>query len=1305
MAIETVIHSNAFNASSFVEGGVDPRTGQYTLGINVLPIVGNDQIGPDLPIRLMFNPFSDDNVGFGKGWYIALTQYLPGSRMLRLHTGESYKVTGTGEQPPIREKKLDSFHFHDDSGRGKRQYRVVYKSYMEEILEVYGDGVNEVALPAEVRAASGHRIQLGYTKDTQRLESIVDGNGLPLLKIGYSSGSVTLDLHPGAKGGIEPLARYTLTLENQQLIKVSLPAEVGGNWRFEYSTVHGLTCVAKVSTPYGAIERIGYGENQDPGHLLPGGGKRAAIPRVTSHAIEPGGQQPSMNTTYTYTILVEGVETARNFVGFGSGITWGDNGEDNLYRAPSSYLYRSTAHQWGKGPDGQDRVLRTVQRTYNRFHLLVREVTEQEGHVLTSETTYHGKVTDAFETQPANFQLPRETQRKWALANDASRVREEPPTQTLYDLHGNLTEVVLPVGKRTVTEYYSALGGEGCPADPDGFVRSPMRQTVYPAVGGDAPAPILRTHYRYVALGRVNHPDAIAAQVADTWLVQQQETLCEVLDDVEQAPLQVTTTCPVDKPDDLLRHGRPLLQTLCMGSLNTRTCFTYSKEVRNQHPVLVTQQRLTGFDHGQSMLATLRRHGALDPAQLHAACDEPRDVSKVITLETSLLIGEPLLNRDDNDVEIAYEYDAIRRVTRETVSPNDDRYKASRTYQYGLVGAPGEQASQTRVDVKGVAILTRIDGLGRVASEARHDADAEEEDRHQLFRECNKFVYDELGQLTEAIEYDWLTDTQMPLATQYVYDDWGQQSCEIGPDGVKRFEVHDPIGSNPTGNDPTCNMPTQTHWSESADGSLSQGKTITWFNLFEAPAQVQRFDLSGKLYGKHQYFYDGLGRNVREVDARNAVVRNTYDAFDRLVDQTLADRSVVHRDYAVHSSEDLPIQISVAGNTLGEQVFDGLNRMIASITGGRPRLMCYAPGQNNPYKVTTAAGNGIQYEYVPQLGEDPQLRRLPGKQADYTYDPANARLTWCKEEGEELSRVYFSTGQIKSETRMIGAEHWSMEYGTSLLGRQLYYVDVLGQTQTYAYDEAGRLKETALGTTQSHFFYEGLGYTQCILTLDGAQGLATELEYDHQGREVLRRFIFLKTVVEAPIEGFSFTNECVQALVDEAGLLVQGVQELGQAYSVLDQITRKSLSENGDVLREETFDYDARGRLEAYTCAGPIAYCPKDPAGKNIREQYFQFDALDNIIWLYTGFEEEDGTTGDNEATYLFDYKDPAQLSGVMNTHADYADFTLRYDLDGNMVQDDKGKTLSYDALGRLSSYDGSGYGYDALDRLSSQDA
>jgi YD repeat-containing protein len=1322
MAIETVIHSNALNATELVQNDVDPRTGQYALSINLPLLAGNEQRGPALPIRLVFNPFSDKNVGFGRGWYLELTQFVPSTRMLRLHTGESFKVTGSGAEPSIRERKLESFRFFDDSNGNEKRYRVVHRTYLEEILSEYGTGDRRVALPSEVRAASGHRLLLSYTPDTQRLERIVDGTGLELLRIRYGS-SVIFDLHPNARGANKPLAQYTLLLSNEQLNQINLPTDVGGNWRFEYTPVFGLTCLSKVYTPYGSIEDIRYGERGDKGHLLPGGGTRSAIPRVTTHVVNPGAGQPPMKTTYTYTVLQEGVEVSHNFVGYGSDVTWRDDGEDNLYRASSAYQYGSTAHQWGKGADGKEQVIRTVQRVYNRFHLQVREVVVQGHKRLATDTTYHGKVTDGFDNQPKNFQLPLEQTRSWSELNDASRVRYEPATRTECDLHGNLIAQTLPSGQRTEIEYYAAGGEEGCPPDPDGFVRNQKCVTEHPAPQGDKPAPVLRKRYEYESLARVG--DGAVKASASNWLVLKQESLHEVVGEKESAALQTTFLSPVDDLNDPLRHGRLKQQIVCMQDKQTTTDFEYSTEVVKEHPALVTQQKVTGFDHDEC-----------DPET-----GQKRNVSKTITLKESILIGQPLLSLDDNDVEIAYEYDALRRVVRETVSPGKP-FEASRTYAYGLVSAVGDKASQEQVDVKGVCTRSWIDGLGRVSSEERHDADADNSHLHQVFRPRNAFTYDELGQLIQATEYDWLEDKEpsrmnqyeegkeLSLTTRYDYDDWGQQCCEIGPDGVKHFQYDDPIGSNPLGSGPSNILPTQTRWSESADGTLKLGKTTTWLNLFEQPAVVQRFDLADGPYAKQQFFYDGLGRTVRtvreidtrravpEVNARSETVHYSYDHFGRLVEHTLADKSVVKRTYAEHSSDDLPVFISVNGSELGRQTFDGLNRMITSVTGGRTKHLYYAPGQMQPNEVKTASGHVISYEYIPQLGEEPKLRRIPGKQAEYEFDPHNARLTRCKEEGEELSRAYFSTGEIKQECRTIGDQTWTMEYGTSLLGRQLSYQDVLGQVQTYTYYASGLLERTELGTTSSQFFYDGLSNIQCILTLDGTQGLATEIEYDHQGRECLRRFVFLNEVVETPIDDFTFANETVKALVEAAGLQVQGVQTLTQAYSMIDQITSKCLSErspvvrNGKilrtrdrVLRQETYVYDVRGRLEEYSCEGLPSYSPQDPAGKIIRYQLFEFDALDNITWVFTQFEEADGSLDDNRATYHFDNDDPAQLTRVENTHADYADFTLTYDMDGNMTRDDKGKVLMYDALGRLSSYDGNGYGYDPLDRLASQEA
>lgn len=48
MTLSTSVHSNAFNFMSFVQSGVDPRTGQYTVSITLPDIKTNGLRGPGL---------------------------------------------------------------------------------------------------------------------------------------------------------------------------------------------------------------------------------------------------------------------------------------------------------------------------------------------------------------------------------------------------------------------------------------------------------------------------------------------------------------------------------------------------------------------------------------------------------------------------------------------------------------------------------------------------------------------------------------------------------------------------------------------------------------------------------------------------------------------------------------------------------------------------------------------------------------------------------------------------------------------------------------------------------------------------------------------------------------------------------------------------------------------------------------------------------------------------------------------------------------------------------------------------------
>lgn len=1230
MTISTSVHSNAFNFISFLQGGVDPRTGQYTLSISLPDVKTNDLRGPGVPLTLAYNPLNTEDSGFGFGWNLQLSQYTPGNQVLSLSTGETFKVTGSDSgsgQLVMKEKKLDSFHFYQESST---RYRVMHKSGLVEVLEVRGSAQNQVALPVEIHAPEGHKVTLGYETFSGThplLAWIKDDSGQTLLSVKRESVLIEILLHPFGDPDGGPLARFVMVLggSDRYVTQISLPTENLASWRFGYELIRGHLCMKTVETPTGGREDIFY---QDNGHQFPTGSGRTALPRVTRHLTTPGFSQPVVDNRYTY-------PQEKNFLGFPLPLHWADDGLDNLYKHIGVYEYQSIEALWVN-----NQAVRTIERTFNQFHLLTREATTQNNKVRSVETTYYLTPNVPFEQQPNYFQLPRDTRTIWSLTDNPNRRRSETVSST-YDNFGNLLTQTQANGVVETSTWYPAA------LDPEGFVRHLKDQTVTPAASPNGQAPTLRTSYTYMSL------PALAGSGRANWLTVQNQTLAQMAGSTA-TELERTVFEYTNDPGNAFLHGRVKRQTVTMNDKATITDYAYSKldSPELKESVLQTVETVTGFGHLVG----------------------GKNVQKVITLQHSLLNGEPLLTRDDNNVEIKYVYDPLRRVIREIVAPGTDN-EASRAYEYVLCANAGEQAEQRMFDVKRVKTCTKFDGLNRAIHEERDDADNPTPGRPP--REIYAGAWDAFGNLVKETVSDWLGTGVLALTIEYEFDDWGQQRCVTGPDGVKMFEEIDPIGSTES------QGPIQRSWREGASGSsLVSGATVTWLNLFEKPTRIERLDLGQNRVSLHQFFYDGLGRTHKEIVGFGELQRETlygYDAFDRLIENTLPDKAVVRRSFAPHSGEDLPTSISVNGTVLGTQEFDGLSRRIKAVTGGRTQTFDYKPGQTQPCTVTTPSGALIEYDYVPQLGEEPVLRRLPRlgaegvlDEATYVYDKENARLLHCQEQGISLTRDYYSTGEQKSETRTVESSEYTMHYRYSRLGRLLGYTDVLGQEQTYQYNNKGQLVHTQLGTTASTFTYDDMGRTESITTSDSASGqtVSITLACDEFDRETRRQF---------NLNGV--------------------IQELTQAYNDVDGLTKRTLKQGTDVLRDETYGYDLRGRLTSYACEGTQP--PVDPCNKAITSQVFLFSALDNLQAVMTTFPG-----GSNRALYTYDTVDPAQLRKVTNNHNDYpAEILLEYNADGHLIRDEANRTLEYDPLGRLISVSGpsggaTGYNYDPLDTL-----
>ncbi|MDC9592525.1 RHS repeat-associated core domain-containing protein [Xenorhabdus sp. IM139775] len=158
---------------------------------------------------------------------------------------------------------------------------------------------------------------------------------------------------------------------------------------------------------------------------------------------------------------------------------------------------------------------------------------------------------------------------------------------------------------------------------------------------------------------------------------------------------------------------------------------------------------------------------------------------------------------------------------------------------------------------------------------------------------------------------------------------------------------------------------------------------------------------------------------------------------------------------------------------------------------------------------------------------------------------------------------------------------------------------------------------------------------------------------------------------------------------------------LEQGYTVNGQVaSRTTRSQQAGLLRQETYGYDpARYWLVAYDCTG--AECPRDAYGFSLAGQRFTYDVLGNMLTCTTTLADGSRDT----ATFAYSPSDPCQLQTVTHTHPRYpATVTLAYDAAGRLIQDEAGRRLTYDALGRLAAIhqgESAGtYGYDAADRL-----
>ena len=1197
---EEAVSSGAFNYLSFIQSGVDPRTGSYSCSLSMSDLLSHHLCGPALPLIFSFNSFNALNQGLGCGWSLRMSAYNRTTKKLTLSSGASYQAYINGRDVTLVDKKLDTFNISVENDTLIIHHK---DGTVEELTRPDPD--DDEWLPSRLSSAEGRYISFTYdiVHGYRVLRGISDAH-YRLLSIEYESDH-NWDSSPGITLWPDsPYHRrkFGFVIRDSWLSEIYLESRTGlerESWLFDYQPgVNGTLLITRLQTPAGALETIDYAMQA---HVLPPGAPLAAVPAVLSCTLIPGAEQAATVRRYAF--------SDHNYFGNGAGYEWSDS-EDYLYRNISDYTYSSVESVTC------DNNVKTIERTYNRFHLLMSEKTTVGTKVHHKRIEYHDVAGQDFAAQPAIFQMQKKLTNTYydRLEPEANSYSEM--TCTSYDSFGNLLELVSPNGGREVYVYYVAAGEAGCPPSPSGRVHYLKSKRVIPSPDY-AQAPTTTVEHTYGDLPCLGNN-------GKRFIMLHSDALYE---NNAAQPTVRTTYGYINEPEHPF-YGKVSIKTETMG----RHAVTY----RHAYALDTRVVKLSHTVEAENQFYT--HH-----------------------IEYDVYTGQEVNVSDHAGHEVATLYDGLGRVQKETVK--NGTTTVSRTYAYPVSDESLNARRHVVLNSRGQEHITVLDGLGRTIEV--HVQDIDYPGPVKPLRETYRASYNEWGQMTQEVTTDWFEGIPLPQPVTFIYDEWGKAVQVIHADGTVENDTFDPVTR------------TQVKWLNGG------GKTITVINAFGKPDSIERVDTQGRSYGKTLHTYDGFGRCLETITPENLKTRFSYDMFGRVTETQLPDGTVITRQYDPRSAGDHPITIKANGYTLGARTYDALMRVTSTTVGGRREHFTYEGSNTEPSRKTSASGAVVNFSLDPifkgEVGER-SVENNSNLVSRFNRDALYGQLIQASNRTSQENFDYYASGKLKRKEYLLEQKQFETTHAYSLLGKLMSFTDVLGDVQRYRYDPFCRLERIEANALITTYSYDRQGALKSlhVTDTDTQHQLRTDLDYDDFGREIRRTFT---------------SSETPKRVIE-------------QTFTSEDKLQRRTLRTEQAVLRDETYQYDKRGRLSRYACSGPQA--PVDAWGKTIVAQSYEHDELDNILTLTTDF-----IGGENITTFHYDYVDRTQLSSVTHSHPDYSPQRIQfeYDADGNQRTDELGRVLNYDELGCLCGVAVGGasgssmlveYNYDPSDTLQS---
>ncbi|WP_213877013.1 RHS repeat-associated core domain-containing protein [Pseudomonas sp. dw_358] len=1152
-----------------------------------------------------------------------MTSWDSSTRHLQLSSGERFKGEIVAETMRFADARLPAV----DVTVKRQEMWVRHDDGSCERLAPLA-GLTRLWVVTALVGADGSALQFEWRAlgNAAMLQGIKDDSGRSVLQFTYDPGKIQptqVSFQPGTTAAAQVFFYRT----GGWLRRVTVEGLTEDGWRFEYQVgaPSGLLLLTKCTQPTGSAETVTYDEAA--GLIMPAGAPFARMPVVRNSVKSMSDGTAWQRLRYDYEL--HGVN---NVYGWPAVRQW-RNQEDSLFNltGAADFLYGSIETLM----DGAGKTLSTVSRAFNRFHLLTRERTVKGLALQETTTDYYDNPARPVAEQVPYFQFPRTVTRLKAhlpadvaltaltdlntLAGLRQRVSQE---ATRYDDRGNVVWSSDELGVVEEREYFPVEGDpQNCPADPLGRITRLKALTVTPPAGTQGP--VKQTRYRYTAVSvRQGAPEF----VLPTFIQCSEESLYVLGNDQSARLLTRTAQTFIDDPLSP-HHGRLSEEHLFAGQ-------------EDDDPATALIRRLYTYEVAQTASARNVAHQVLK----ETVTVQGRGGSRSVTDSAQDLYSGLIVTRhSDNQVDIAYEHDVLGRVVEEVACPNTP-YEARVSWTHAVSAA---QSRRSRTGATGRTETVWLDCLGREVRREKQDDDG------QVYTAWTG-EYDVLGQLASVTEYDPGNEDAAPLSLTVVrtHDDWGNVLSQTTPDGVTQHTLVDPVAL------------TVTAWQTYAQG-MQGPRTVTTQGLDGQPLQEELFSPQGTLHSSSSWTYDGLGRCILHVDALNQETHQQWDAYDRLIASTLPDGARVGRTYPQAQETGLATHVTLAHPSLGpqevvlgERRYDDLSRLVWEKVGSLTSTWAYHAGEMQAHTHTLPNGTEVKSEWIPELSDALASMHAPGVSITNRFDPITGLLRETRGTHGRKEQIWSAAKTLKQADYAWDGDSPRTQHQTlTPAGRVTRRTDADGVEQVYTYDALGRLSTQQDTDVRIALTYDDLSRvkSQDSRSLDSSRQMTVTFHYDAFGRPSRR-----------------------ETLSKVAGQ--QHSEEQTCQWHANGKLSRQVLSRDLQVIRDETYEYDVRGRLSRHRVQGSAL--PEDAYGRHYIEQRFEYDALDNIRRLETVLAEGGES---NISLFEYDLSNPARLIKLSHSRGDYpAAVMLDYDAMGNLKRDERGNALHYDSMGRF---------------------